>query len=281
MDDIPETYAIESIEQVRAMADELRIRIVDQLTLQPMTVTQVGEALGIAPNKAHYHVRELERVGLVRLVETREKGGILEKYYRAVAKNFQVPDELLNTSSPDELIAAVNEFIQVVNAGLLAAMRREMQQGTHGEEVIGMSTAAFWATNEEAKALDRQINALFEPYLKQRGVAGERERRIAHYSYTVSAPSGERAAAGPAGEPELKPKRRMVVVAGAVGYSRAELEKVVANNEQLDIRVFGFCTFADDIPASLVERAIARFRLRGQLHASDAVRAVLQLKEKA
>lgn len=33
----------------------------------------------LARSDAHYHVRELERVGLVQLVETREKGGILEK----------------------------------------------------------------------------------------------------------------------------------------------------------------------------------------------------------
>src|SRR5579872_3196257 len=133
-DDLPEVYGLETIEQLRAIADALRIRIIELLSRQPMTVTQLGERLGIAPNKVHYHVRELERVGLVRLVETREKGSILEKYYRAVAKNFQVPDDLLNTSSPDELLAAVNEFIKVVNDGLLAAMRRETQQRTHGEE---------------------------------------------------------------------------------------------------------------------------------------------------
>src|SRR5215469_7169992 len=115
MQDLPDSYAIENIEQVRAMADELRIRIVDQLLLRPMTVTQVGEALGTAPNKIHYHVRELERLGLVVLAETREKGGILEKYYRPVAKSFNVPDELLRAAPPDEIIGAVRELLQVVN----------------------------------------------------------------------------------------------------------------------------------------------------------------------
>jgi len=75
-----ERYEIENIEQLRAIADVLRLRIIDILQKQPMTVTQLGEVLGLAPAKVHYHVRELERVGLLRLVETREKGGILEKY---------------------------------------------------------------------------------------------------------------------------------------------------------------------------------------------------------
>ena len=55
-----------------------------------MTVTQLGDILGIAPARVHYHVRELEKVGLLCPVETREKGGILEKYYQPVAKNISV-----------------------------------------------------------------------------------------------------------------------------------------------------------------------------------------------
>ena len=70
-----ESYEIENIEQLRAIADMLRLRIFEMLQQKPMTVTQLGEELGEAPAKVHYHVRELEKVGLLRLVETCEKGG--------------------------------------------------------------------------------------------------------------------------------------------------------------------------------------------------------------
>ena len=64
MDEIPAIYEAESLEQVRALADELRVRIFSLLAQEPMTVTQVGKALDIAPAKIHYHVRELlERSG--------------------------------------------------------------------------------------------------------------------------------------------------------------------------------------------------------------------------
>ena len=75
-----------TLEQLRAIADELRTRIVEALTHRAMTVTQLGEMLGHTPAKIHYHVRELERVKLIRLVATHPKSGILEKYYRAIAK---------------------------------------------------------------------------------------------------------------------------------------------------------------------------------------------------
>src|SRR6185312_2466204 len=88
------------------------MRVVDALTYKPMTVTQLGEFLGETPAKVHYHVRELERVGLVKLVATREKSGILEKYYRSVAKSFRATDMLLRTQSSDEVLAPVRAFLE-------------------------------------------------------------------------------------------------------------------------------------------------------------------------
>jgi len=307
MDDIAESYAFESIEQVRAMADELRIRIVDQLVIQPMTVTQVGEALGVHPNKIHYHVRELERAGLVRLVETREKSGILEKYYRPVARNFNVPDDLLRTTPPDEIISAVHEFLQVVNQSLLDALRRDIDHGVAGGEVTGLSATSYFATNAEAKELDSQIRKVLDPYVHPRGLEGEREHRLVYFSYALP-PSEANAApnkavavedaqkaslqiqvdtpasAGPLVQtlpPTHRPKRRRIFVAGALTYTRADLEQVVAAGEQLDIRVFGSCAFAEDITAELVELALVRFRHRGVLQASDAIQRVLKTKEES
>src|SRR5579884_2722178 len=102
MDRSNNVYYLETVEQLRAIADELRQRIIQALGDTPMTVTQLGERLGLAPSKIHYHVRELERVGLVKLVKTREKGGILEKYYSPIAEFISVPPSLVERLSPDE-----------------------------------------------------------------------------------------------------------------------------------------------------------------------------------
>jgi hypothetical protein len=42
---------------------------------------------------------ELDRVGLLKLVETREKGGILEKYYQPVAHEIGVNKALLSAQT--------------------------------------------------------------------------------------------------------------------------------------------------------------------------------------
>ena len=122
-----ERYEIETIEQLRAVADLLRLRIIDLLQKQPMTVTQLGEMMGEAPAKMHYHVRELEKVGLLKLVETREKGGILEKYYQPVARELSVDKALLSAPS-DESLAMLRAWLDQITDGYLREVRRTLAQ---------------------------------------------------------------------------------------------------------------------------------------------------------
>src|SRR5215472_14641039 len=100
MADIEDVFSLTTLDQVRTMADPLRVRILERLVRAPMTVKMLGTDLGEPPAKVHYHVRELERIGVIRLVETREKGGVLEKYYRAVARDFKVMKDVLYNSTP-------------------------------------------------------------------------------------------------------------------------------------------------------------------------------------
>jgi DNA-binding transcriptional ArsR family regulator len=302
MDEIPEIYNLETVEQMRAIADDLRRRIVVALSHQPMTVTQLGSLLGQSPAKVHYHVRELERVGLVKRVETREKGGILEKYYRSVAKCLNVPGTLLMLMPPDDRIAAANEFLQSVTQGFMRALAYALEkQVFEGEDApaLGIVGGQVWMTNDEVKALVKGVRDLVEMYSVRRGIAGERERTVQVIAYETLPPADQeqrtRAAETPSAAPPTAPStppmfpaprspsargpRRRIMAAGATEYTRAELERVVARGEALDITAMGSCHFADDVSAELVERAVARFRCRGEVVASPEVRAALKRKE--
>ena len=57
---------------------------------------QMSEKLNQPPTKLYYHVSELEAAGVVKLVGTRVKSGIIEKYYRIAAQSMQVDRSLLN-----------------------------------------------------------------------------------------------------------------------------------------------------------------------------------------
>lgn len=297
--DIPEVYEMETLEQLRAIADELRTRIVEALIHRPMTVTQVGELLGQAPAKIHYHVRELERVGLIRLVATREKSGILEKYYRAVARSLTASKTLLLNTPTDEAFAAMRSYLDNTSRAFLRAADYTLRnQLWENPKIWGLSTAQIWVTQEEMKALGQRVQAEFDKYTAPRGIAGEEERtfvmmgydpRIAEQAGTVpplstpptppTPPTPQPESTQSSGKPPRGARSRHIVMAGAVSLRRSDLEEAIAQNRQLDISAIGVCTVPDDVTPDLIERAIGRFRHRGVLNASAKVRDALTRKE--
>jgi Arc/MetJ-type ribon-helix-helix transcriptional regulator len=64
-------------------------------------------------------------------------------------------------------------------------------------------------------------------------------------------------------------------VMGLQRYSRAELERVVAAGEQLEIHVLGLATLEDDVTPELATAAIASIRVLGAFVASAAVKRAL------
>jgi DNA-binding transcriptional ArsR family regulator len=278
---LPDLYELESVEQLRAIADDLRQRILQALVERPMTVTQLGERLGLAPSKVHYHVRELERVGLVRLVETREKGGILEKYYRTVARDMTVPRSLLRAVPPDELLATMTQYFDSLRRGFLSALPRLLERA--GDEEPGsarasLTSAHIWTTPEEFHQILRVIEEATRPYLSPRGREGECERTLGVVAYET-ADADASAVPGEDDDPVATGTRsRKAVTIGVQVWDRAGLERLVARGERLDATAIGLQVFADDVSPELVDRAIARFRHRGPIRASPDVRAVLQRK---
>ncbi len=265
-----EQYEIENIDQLRAVADLLRLRIIDMLVKQPMTVTQLGERLGEAPAKMHYHVRELEKVGLLKLVETREKGGILEKYYQPVARELSV-DKALLSAPTDESTAMLRTLLGQINESFLREFRRAVERKSEkGEQGIGLSR--LYMTLDEQKQFWKQMADLSRPYETPRGNEGEREVVAAMLMFAESAGSD-------AAITDLASTSKVWVV-GTASYDRAELEKTLAEGKRLNIEVVGICTFTDDVTPDLAERAVNHLRIVGKLNASPAVREVLVKKSR-
>ncbi len=65
---------------------------------------------------------------------------------------------------------------------------------------------------------------------------------------------------------------------GVLFYSAKDLEDVVAEGKQLELKVIGFLKFSDDVTTDLVERAIAKISLTGILRAPPNV--ILALNQK-
>lgn len=68
---------------------------------------------------------------------------------------------------------------------------------------------------------------------------------------------------------------RKMLVLGLQQFSAADLTRVRAAGEKLQIRVLGLASIAPDVPAELAAETIESITVLGALHASPAVRAAL------
>src|SRR5690348_4531697 len=184
MDEAAPVYQIERVEQMRAMADELRLRALEALARRALTVTQLADLLGEPPNRLHYHVRELERVGLVKLVETREKGGILEKYYRSVARRFSVPRELLQRSSPEDPVAALQAMMDSSSEAFTRALLRATRMEEGGRNYpLTLARTHLWLTEEQYRTLSEDLLQLFSKYEEFEQTADARQYTFVHMAW--------------------------------------------------------------------------------------------------
>jgi predicted transcriptional regulator len=88
---VPEQIKILSTEeQIKAYVHPVRMSIIDLLTEEKRTVSGVAKKFGVHPATITHHFKLLEKIDLIKLVEKRDTGRNIEKYYRAVALNFEV-----------------------------------------------------------------------------------------------------------------------------------------------------------------------------------------------
>lgn len=94
-------FIVETLEQLRTISDALRLQILSMLVKEEHTGKQLSTLLSISASKIHYHLKELENQGFVEIVRTEEKNGILQKFYRAVAFDYVISEELLPSIRDD------------------------------------------------------------------------------------------------------------------------------------------------------------------------------------
>lgn len=86
---------IQNLEQIKTLSDPRRMAILQLLMTGPETLTSIGKILGEHPARVRHHLKLLESVGLVELVETRSLRGFVEKYYQAKARAFVFNEMIL------------------------------------------------------------------------------------------------------------------------------------------------------------------------------------------
>ncbi len=113
-------------DQVGALAHPVRARILEALR-RPDTAAGLARSFGRSRQNVAYHVKELERLGLVRHVGERRKGNFVEQLYEATARRFVVSSRF--ASNPERLAAV---FRDQVSLSQLSDLGERLQRDAAG-----------------------------------------------------------------------------------------------------------------------------------------------------
>ncbi|XQY90065.1 ArsR/SmtB family transcription factor [Metabacillus sp. HB246100] len=88
-------FTLSNYAQLKALSDPLRAEIMIRLIEKSYTGQQLSEIFRLSRAKIHYHLKELEKNELIEIVKKEEKNGIIQKFYRSVARGFTPSSQLL------------------------------------------------------------------------------------------------------------------------------------------------------------------------------------------
>jgi len=179
---------IEDPAAAEASLDPIRTRILQELA-EPGSATQLAAKVGLPRQKVNYHLKALERHGLVELVEERRKGNVTERVLQATAASYLISPVALASVAPDPhrftdrfsafwLLALAGRLVQEVGkliAGAAAARQKLATFAIDGE--ITFRTAADRAAF--AEELGVAVTRLVDKYHdSDGGGAGGRKHRL-------------------------------------------------------------------------------------------------------
>ncbi|MFF2326142.1 MULTISPECIES: ArsR/SmtB family transcription factor [unclassified Streptomyces] len=177
---------IEEPAAAEASLDPIRSRILAALA-EPGSASMLAARIGLPRQKVNYHLKELERHGLVELAEERRKGNVTERVYRATAASYVISPSVLAAVSPDPsrspdqlsahwLLALGARLVQEVGALLTGGSRTRRRVATFGidAEVRFASAADRTAFADElAQAVATLVGRYHDEF-----AAGGRSHRV-------------------------------------------------------------------------------------------------------
>lgn len=130
MGEPPKTREIDNVEELRALADPLRLAILAELgadgpdgELPVMSVKELAQRLDEPQTKLYRHVKQLEAAGLIRVAAKRMISGILEQRYQARQRDLRLSAGLVRGHA-DEAEAAIRSAFDSFLGGLFDHARK-------------------------------------------------------------------------------------------------------------------------------------------------------------
>jgi DNA-binding transcriptional ArsR family regulator len=141
----------------RALADPLRIQMLEAMWFSPRSAKELAEAVGLPPDRLYYHLRQLEQAAVIEVSGYRPlPGGKVERLYQRA--EAEPPAE---ESSPEEIATFASAVLDATKVDITAA---HMAKAAGQRREVALTRAALRLTDEGLAELHRMLNDVRERF---------------------------------------------------------------------------------------------------------------------
>jgi DNA-binding transcriptional ArsR family regulator len=182
--------------QAAAIMDRTRVRMLELLA-EADSAAGVARQLGLPRQRVNYHLRELEQVGLVRLVGERRRGNCTERLLQATARSYVVSPEVLGVVAADPgrvedrgswgyLVAVASRTIRDV-----AVLRERVGAGEAAVRTITIEAEVRFASAQDRAAFAEDLAAAVAALVREYHVPGDGRGGEVHRLRFLGHPAAE------------------------------------------------------------------------------------------
>jgi DNA-binding transcriptional ArsR family regulator len=175
---------------IRALAHPARLALIDALYLgrDELTATQCAALTGLSPSATSYHLRALERFGIVVRAESSDGR---ERPWRAAGTRLDLLSDDPGATGATET-ALLDLVLDRDRTALRAFVAQQGSEPVEWRDATDISTAEPWLTADELRELTAEIQAAFTRYRDRRLVEsrppGTRRVRLTLLAVPVGPP---------------------------------------------------------------------------------------------
>lgn len=174
-----ETYVVEQPEQAMVLLNPLRAELLGKLA-EPASAAEVARSMKETAQRINYHLKALEKVGLVRRVGTRQVRNLVEVLYQAIAKTFILAESL---GWKDEMVQRLKDQGSLSHLVTTSErMKRDallLLERSDGDGEIPsatLQTSVALASQEQRQAFVQEYVQLVQALVKKYNASGEGEQ---------------------------------------------------------------------------------------------------------
>jgi predicted ArsR family transcriptional regulator len=156
-----EPHIVGSKTQIAALSSAVRQDIADALAQAgPTSVAALAAMLGRPADALYYHLKILQKAGLVEAATHRTADGRREALFQAVAADFRIDSEAVRREGGEALVAVVNSMLRLGARDYARALQDETVALSGAGRELSARRKTVWMTPEQVARFNETVERL-------------------------------------------------------------------------------------------------------------------------